>query len=75
MPHLVILYTPQIERDKPRIGRIAVDSAREITANKLCALVGRCEVRDLVDLRALLELGQDLRRALDDAAAVELGQC
>jgi hypothetical protein len=38
-----------------------------LAANKVCALVGRGEVRDLVDLRALLLRGVDLRTALADA--------
>lgn len=70
---LVLDRAPQVQVEKPRFGNIAVDSAREITANKLCALVGRCEVRDLVDLRALLEFGIELRQALEDAASKDAG--
>jgi hypothetical protein len=46
---------------------IAVDSAHEILVNKLCALLGRAEIRDLFDLEVLLERGGDLERALRDA--------
>jgi hypothetical protein len=46
---------------------IQVDTAHEILVNKLCALLGRSEIRDLVDVRALLLHGLDLKRALDDA--------
>jgi hypothetical protein len=35
--------------------------------NKLCALLGRAELRDLVDLRALLEQGGNFEQALRDA--------
>jgi hypothetical protein len=46
---------------------ILVDTPHEILVNKLCALLSRAELRDLVDLRALLERGGDLDRALRDA--------
>lgn len=48
-------------------GEIHVDSRHEILVNKLCALLGRSELRDLVDLRLLLETGGDLERGLEDA--------
>lgn len=38
--------------------------SREILANKLCALIGRAEIRDLVDVRALEGLGLSLTDAL-----------
>ena len=41
--------------------------------NKLCALLGRSEVRDLVDVRALLAKGGDLVRALTDAREKDSG--
>jgi hypothetical protein len=40
---------PQV-RPKVDRGGVQTDSAEEIVANKICALVGRSEVRDLVDL-------------------------
>lgn len=46
---------------------IAVDTLHEILVNKLCALLGRSELRDLEDVRVLLESGGDLKRALADA--------
>jgi hypothetical protein len=46
---------------------IAVDTPHEILVNKLCALLGRSELRDLEDVRVLLERGGDLERALADA--------
>jgi predicted nucleotidyltransferase component of viral defense system len=53
--------------------RIAVDSPREILANKLAALLGRCELRDLADVKALLESGLDLVQGLRDAARKDAG--
>ena len=46
---------------------IQVDSPHEILVNKLCALLSRAELRDLIDLRALLLQSGDLERALRDA--------
>ncbi len=52
---------------------IRVDSPHEILVNKLCALLGRSELRDLVDVRALLDAGEDLRRAVEDAPKKDTG--
>lgn len=52
---------------------IAIDSRHEILVNKLCALLGRSELRDLVDVRELLARGEDLPRALRDAARIDGG--
>ena len=46
---------------------ILVDSAQEILTNKVTALLSRAEVRDLVDVMALVEAGSDLDQALTDA--------
>jgi hypothetical protein len=46
---------------------IQVDTPHEILVNKLCALLGRAELRDLIDLRDLLARGGNLERALRDA--------
>lgn len=55
---LVKDVAPQV-REKVRFGTILVDSAEEILANKLCTLLSRIEIRDLVDVRALEESGLD----------------
>ena len=47
--------------------RVAIDSAHEILVNKLCTLLERSELRDLVDVKALVDAGGDLERALNDA--------
>jgi hypothetical protein len=46
---------------------IEVDSPHEILVNKLTALLGRSEPRDLWDVKVLLDRGGDLERALRDA--------
>lgn len=53
--------------------RVLVDSFHEILVNKLCALVSRSEVRDLVDVRALLAAGGDFHRAMSDAPSKDGG--
>jgi len=69
---LVIDRAPAV--DAPvAVGRIVIDSMREIAANKLCALLGRGEIRDLVDLKCLLDRGITLESALGDAARKDAG--
>ena len=52
---------------------IAVDSMHEILVGKLTALLGRTELRDLVDVQALLSAGTDLTAALRDAPKKDAG--
>jgi len=52
---------------------IRVDGRHEILVNKLCALIQRSELRDLVDVHRLLDSGGDLRRALEDAPRKDSG--
>jgi hypothetical protein len=54
-------------------ARILVDTPHQILVNKLCALLGRSELRDLEDVDALLRAGLDLDRALADAPAQDGG--
>ena len=67
MVDLVIDEAPEVDSTKLRVGEIRVDSLREIAANKICTLLGRCEIRDLVDLQAILATGTTLEDALRDA--------
>lgn len=48
---------PQLIDEKPFVGPIQVDPPEEIIANKLCTLLSRAEIRDLVDVRALEAAG------------------
>lgn len=52
---------------------ISVDTLHEILVNKLCALLGRAEIRDLQDVKAILEAGGELDRALRDAPEKDAG--
>lgn len=65
---LVIDETPQVDTCKAQVGSIRIDSLREIAANKICTLIGRSEIRDLVDLQAILGAGLTLESALADAS-------
>lgn len=63
----------QLVAEKPVIRGIRVDPAEEILANKLCALLARAEVRDLVDVRALEISGYRVEDALAGAARKDAG--
>ena len=63
---LVVDRAPDVDAVEDRQG-IRLHSLREIAANKICALLGRGEIRDLVDLREILERGLDLASVVSDA--------
>jgi len=52
---------------------ILVDTEREILVNKLCTLLERSELRDLQDVRILLEAGGDLEPSLAQAPQKDAG--
>ena len=68
-----VKYVMQVAPDKPLINGIRVDPPQEIMANKLCALLSRSEIRDLVDVRALELAGYRLESALSAAVTKERG--
>lgn len=59
--------------EKKVVGEIRVDPPEEILANKLCALLSRSEVRDLVDVRALESIGYRAEDALPAAQQKDRG--
>jgi hypothetical protein len=68
---LVADPVPRVEApDLVSIGgaEIEVDAKGEIFANKLNALLSRSELRDLIDVEALMGAGLDLRAGLEAAA-------
>lgn len=70
---LVADPTPPVEPPRePRPGML-VDTARDLLAQKLCALLSRTELRDLEDVGALLDAGEDLGRGFADAAMRDAG--
>jgi predicted nucleotidyltransferase component of viral defense system len=70
---LVIDDAPAVDLEKVSFGAVRVDTQREIAANKICTLLGRSEIKDLVDLQALVHAGIDLERALADALQKDAG--
>lgn len=70
---LVYDETPQGPKDKPVHAGIRLDPPDEILANKLCALLSRGEIRDLVDVAALEDAGYRLEDALELAARKDAG--
>jgi len=63
----------QVRASKPEIDGVFVDPPEEILANKLTALVGRQEERDLVDVYFLEQRGYSVESALDAALAKDGG--
>lgn len=62
---VAVVSQPQEHAIEGRV--ILVDSAHEILVNKLCALLSRSALRDLIDVTALLQAGGDLATACRDA--------
>jgi len=70
---LVRDVSPQLHADKLERDNILIDPADEILANKLAALVGRAEERDLVDVMFLERAGYSIDAALPVALAKDGG--
>ncbi len=70
---LVAEAVPSLIPPREHAPGVLVDEPQEILANKLGALLGRSEIRDLLDVKALVEAGHDLDRAITDAAAKDGG--
>ncbi|MBP6628548.1 MAG: nucleotidyl transferase AbiEii/AbiGii toxin family protein [Kofleriaceae bacterium] len=62
-----LVHEPSLDRapERMRDGEMIVDPADEIFANKLTALVGRAEERDLIDVMFLEQSGRSLDHALE----------
>ncbi|MFQ5627187.1 MAG: nucleotidyl transferase AbiEii/AbiGii toxin family protein [bacterium] len=59
-------YSPHIEPPN-RFGEIIVDSLQDIAANKICAALGRTEIKDLVDLYFLDKEGYSIPNSYEMA--------
>ncbi len=73
---LVADPTPRAEQPQPTAvgdSTILVETPHQLLVNKLNALLSRSELRDLVDVRALLAVGGDLGRALGDCPGQDAG--
>ena len=62
-----------LDKFQLEIRGIRVDSTREIMANKLCTLLSRAELRDLVDVRALEQAGLSVEEHLPLATEKDAG--
>lgn len=70
---LVFDQIPQLCEDKPNYGKVRVDPPEEILANKLCALLSRAEIRDLVDALTLDRAGFPIEVAISGAVQKDGG--
>lgn len=64
---------PQLHAEKLERDNIVIDPADEILANKLAALVGRAEERDLIDVMFLERAGYSVEAALPVALTKDGG--
>jgi hypothetical protein len=69
---LVLDFGPQYG-DYLRAGVVIVDSVVNIGANKLTAILGRCEPKDFVDLYFILQAGLDFDDLFAKAQSKDLG--
>lgn len=63
----VIEKVHQVEKEKKAFDIIKVDTLLEIGVNKICTLVGRTEMKDLIDLYFLVKNGFDIRENIEKA--------
>jgi hypothetical protein len=70
---LVHERAPQGPEPKRQFGPVRVDPPGEILANKLCALLARAEIRDLVDLLALERAGLRMEDGVSLASRKDAG--
>ena len=64
---LVMDLAAQVDAEKPWIEGIRVDTLHEIMLNKIATLVGRCDLKDIVDLFFLEKRGFRIERDFDEA--------
>jgi hypothetical protein len=64
---------PQLIEAKPIVGTIRIDPPEEIMANKLCTLLSRAEIRDLIDVRALEAAGYSVEGHIEKASRKDAG--
>ena len=65
--------SPRLEPLPVKVGSVAVESLRDQRANKLVTVLGRSELRDLVDLYFIERAGWSAIEGLDDAKAKDGG--
>lgn len=63
----------QIVQGKPKFGNVVVDSLEDICCNKICAIVGRGEIKDYIDLYFLHQYGYSIKKYLSFAQKKDSG--
>ncbi|MBI2988263.1 MAG: nucleotidyl transferase AbiEii/AbiGii toxin family protein [Deltaproteobacteria bacterium] len=64
---------PQISEEKNRFNGIVVDTLDDITANKICTVISRAEVKDYIDLYFLARAGYQLESYIKQAQRKDAG--
>lgn len=64
---------PQISEEKNRFEGIMVDTLDDITANKICTLVSRAEIKDYIDIYFLGGAGYPLENYIELAQRKDAG--
>ncbi|MFC1572224.1 hypothetical protein ACFL6M_01370 [Candidatus Eisenbacteria bacterium] len=59
--------------DSTIFGELRVDTLREIMVSKICILIGRCEIKDVIDLCFLNRRGSTVRDHFESASQKEDG--
>lgn len=70
---LVFDQVPQLFDVKLEVGGVRVDPPAEVMANKLCTLLSRAELRDLVDVRGLELAGYSVEEHIAHAGRKDGG--
>ena len=63
----VIDKVPQVDKEKNEFDIIIVDTLLEIGVNKICTLLSRTELKDLIDLYFLVKNGFDIKENVEKA--------
>jgi predicted nucleotidyltransferase component of viral defense system len=64
---------PQVRKEKNPVEGIIVDTIEDITANKICALLSRAEIKDYIDLYFLDRAGYPLEQYIQAAQQKDAG--
>jgi hypothetical protein len=69
----IIEKVPQLEATKNKFDNIIVDTINEIGINKICTLVSRSEIKDIIDLYFLSKQGFDIIANVENAQKKDAG--
>lgn len=70
---LVKEVVPQVSQEKNRFDGIVVDTLADITANKVCTVISRIEIKDYIDLYFLERAGYPLENYIALAQQKDAG--